>query len=793
MKYVRVAGLFTASGLIALLVATLFGQTTTSSPSTAQPAADGQAAASLGVARQAAPVNPPISPDLDTIRALRRAGLTDAAMSELRRWIQQNPKMAIPTDIKELLANLDDNGLDVARANRDVGLLDSARMSLQQWIQQHPKSPLPKDLANLLPGPIDNSLQVARAYKKTHLLDLAAAELQTWIQRHPESTVPDDLKDLLPGRFDVFSWWFRHHIAPSIVPVLEALGVLVLIVLILLRWVRIGRPFLVIGDFDSSGMDAAVGKRIAALVRQQLAAPRSASLSLTIATGPVEPTPVPAEITSGLSSAIPMAQTLSAVLRWASPKRVVTITGLVHPPGRRGVGVTLIAGENQRTSQSVTIWQRDFEPDVVPVPAGTDAAVVAAQQYDSLITPGATWLQFHMQNEYGSHKKSSFQTRDWRSRAAFEAGLRLEALNCKEAAQKMYLKALGHDPKNLAARVNMALLLPLSNIREQIELLKYVAKESKGQTGDSTYYSAAFSLAMALVVVKKNREARNVAKELVGQITIMQARFERTWIRKLFRSTDNSTLEKYLRVVAPSARVIAAALADEALPKDLDKWWPSTEFQYNLASYYSMREGKENLTTSLKHLEFAATLNQSKVASQATADAKNVFRNLSTSPRTRAGFAKIIAPPEASVAPPAAHSVLASLIVIGPERTAVLLSHGVATPTDLFVKCSTFTAAKALADSVGVKLPTLLRWARVAELTRLTNIQPAHINSLTLAGRDSLAAIRGVSPATLAVALQDWRSDTASPSADTINAWALEIMNTPSIVFQDSEINTNQQ
>jgi hypothetical protein len=61
------------------------------------------------------------TPDLDTVRVLRQAGLTDAAMSELRRWVQKNPEAAIPTDIKELLASLDDNALDVARASRDAG------------------------------------------------------------------------------------------------------------------------------------------------------------------------------------------------------------------------------------------------------------------------------------------------------------------------------------------------------------------------------------------------------------------------------------------------------------------------------------------------------------------------------------------------------------------------------------------------------------------------------------------------------------------------------------------------
>jgi tetratricopeptide (TPR) repeat protein len=779
MKYIRIAGLFTASGLMALLVATLFGQATTSSPITPHPAAANQTPSSAKATAQDADVNELGPPDLNTVRALRQAGLTDAAMSELRRWIQKNPKSGIPTDIKELLAGLDDNALDVARAYREAGLVDAARASLQFWIQQHPKNGVPQDLAGLLPGPIDGSLQLARAYKKTNSLEAAAAELQKWIQRHPESPVPADLKDLLPQRFDALWWKVRHILGSWIWPVLKGVAVLILLFLVLLRITHSFRPFLVIGDFEPSGLDATLGKRMAALVRQNLAEPRSARSSLLIASGPIEPIQLPAEITSELSSAVPMRQTLTALLRWVSPRPVVTIAGLLHPQGLRGVGVTLTIAENQRASHSVTLWQRNFEPDFAPVPVGTDSGL-AAQAFDVLITPSATWVQFQMQKAYGSTKKFSFQTLNWRSQADFEAGLRLTDLGRNEAAQTMYLRALGHDPKNFAARLNLALLLPPSNTREQIKQFRYVATKTKGQTDDSTYYSAAFSLAIVLTGLGKKEEASNIAKELTNQIAKDLAKFDRTGNRRFFKSTDNSAQENYLRLIAPSARVIAAALASAPLPRDLDHLWPSTEFQYNLACYYSM---VGRLFKSLEHLEFAASLNRSKVASQAAMDRNTVLSHVSRSPKTSARFATIITPLEPPVAP-AARSVLASLIVIGPERAAILASNGVISPADLIVKCSTFTAASALAASVGIKVDTILRWARVAELTRLPNIQPSHINALTLAGLDSLAALRGVMPNKITAVLQDWRSDAPTPSADTINVWSLEIMNTNSVVFQ---------
>ena len=867
MKYIRVAGLFTVSGLMALLLATLFGQATTSSPSIAQPAAANQTPSSATATAQDATVNALGSPDLDTVRALCQAGLTDAAMSELRRWVQKNPKAAIPIDIKDFLASLDDNALDVARANRDAGLLDEARASLKSWIQQHPKKSVPKDLAALLPGPIDNSLQLARAYKKTNSLEAAAAELQKWIQRHPESPVPADLEDLLPRRFDALLWTVRHSLGPWISPALKILGGLVLLVLVLLRWTPFCRPFLVIGDFESVGSDATLGKRIAALVRQQLAEPRSARSSLTIASGPVDPIQIPAEITSGLSSALPMAQTITALFRWVSPRRVITITGLLHPQGLRGAGITLTIAENQSASRSVTLWQQSFEPDFAPVPVGTDT-VVAAQTYDFLVAPSATWVQFHMQEGYGSRKEFSFQTRDWHSQANFDAGLRLTDLGRQQAAQVMYRRALARDPNNLAARLNLALFLPSSQISEpaktgdqpessespktgdqtgisdpakagdqptitgpaktgdqpgtlwrrawhgvlsinsrcrrwlksdpaktddqtgisdpaktgeqtgvskptevseQIKQLEYVVAETKKRSDDSTYYPAAFSLAMALVDAGDNERAKTVAQELDEKVTKGLAKI---------KSTDNSAHDNYLRIIAPSAHAIAAALASSPLPEGVDQLWPSTEFQYNLACYYSML-GKD-LISSIEHLEFAAFLDPSKVAAQAKKD--TALRNVRESPETASRFAKIVTLPGAPVAP--APSVLASLIVIGPERAAVLLSNAVVSPADLIVKCTTLAGASAVAAAVGVKLDTILRWARVAELTRLPNIQPSHINALTLGGLDSLAALRGVMPNKFGAVLQDWGSDAPTLSADTIGAWALEIMNTTSVVFQ---------
>jgi hypothetical protein len=349
MKQARVAAsMITAGGLLALLLNTLFGAP--ASPATQAPAASVQ---TPGPAAPAATTTPPAAPaNLDSVRALRRAGLTDAAVGELRRWIAQNPTTAIPADIVDLLRELDDASLDLARGYQKVGLLDAARTALQQWMQQHPKSAVPADLAGLLPGPADNSLEIARAYKSARQLDAASAELQRWIQKHPRESVPKDLWDLLPGRPDAFQWDVRHRWMPWFIAVLEALAVVVLLGMLVIRAVGIGQPYLVVGDIDGGAItNGAVGKALSASLRQQLAEPRVARsssstttgpraasrLSLSIATGAVEPVAIPAEVTSGLGPALPLAQVFGTLLRWASPWRVVTVTGILHAPGVRGV------------------------------------------------------------------------------------------------------------------------------------------------------------------------------------------------------------------------------------------------------------------------------------------------------------------------------------------------------------------------------------------------------------------------------------------------------------------------
>src|SRR6185295_7438018 len=146
--------------------------------------------------------------------------------------------------------------------------------------------------------------------------------------------VPDDLQDLLPGRLDTLQWKIRHFVMPWLVPLLGGLAVLALLILIGVRLVGIGRPSVVIADFGPGGDTPSLGPVLAASFRQQLAEPKGARSSLTIATGAIEPSSIPADVTTGLSLAIPMTQVLTSLFKWTTT-RIVTVSGVLHPPGPR--------------------------------------------------------------------------------------------------------------------------------------------------------------------------------------------------------------------------------------------------------------------------------------------------------------------------------------------------------------------------------------------------------------------------------------------------------------------------
>lgn len=785
MSNARIAGPYvTAGALSALLISALIGQLGTSSSAAAQPKPAPAAPASAARARSAADNEDPPA-NLDSVRLLRKAGLTDAAVAELRRWIKQNPAAPVPADIQSLVAELADTSLALAKAYLKVGLKEQAQASLLIWIQQHPNDDVPADLVPLLVPSIDESLRVVRANRSAHQLDAAVTELQQWVKDHPDQAVPEDLRELLPTGVERWWWWLRKWVLPVTVPVLAGLSLLIVLVLLLIRAFGLLPSQIVIEDFETTGTDAGLGKRLSVRLRQRIAEPNTATPSLRIASGAVVPDAIPADIASDLGSTAPLIKFAASALRWIQPSRLVNVSGVLHPTGPRGVGLTLIAAEGKSVSGSVTIWQQEFEPDFVRItPAVGEEAKTPSVAYDVLLPPAATWLRAHIRREYGKSEPGGNLETDWQALALFDAGLRASQQKDREdAARALYLGALNRDPHNLDAQLNLALLLPATETREKIRQLEAVAKASKLSPRQTTFYSAAFSLAMLLFDDQRPTEAAMVAGELVAEI-------DRT-LAALMKPTreqpgdEANALKAYLQLIGPSARVIAAAIRNEELPESLETEWPSVEFQYNLACYYSLRGDEPSLLRAIEHLEFAAALDRVRVVEFARAEANSVLTKVATSATTRDRFATLVArsEDEGPTAPSTPPSLLGAIDVIGQKRAEALAAQQIQAPADLLVACCELLKANALAASVSVELATVLRWARAAELMRLTSISAEQVNALVAAGYDSLASLRGIAPATVRAVFKDWGKAETPPPADTlVDAWAMEAMTMSSLV-----------
>jgi tetratricopeptide (TPR) repeat protein len=687
--------------------------------------------------------------------------------------------------------------LERAKALKDAGFRDAAVAELQRWIVATSTNSLPKEFAvlyDLLPTSLDN-LQRARVLRDSGQRAAAAVEVQKWLQVTGRSEIPypyEDLGSLLPGVPEAGQRLLHDVVLAWVVLLAEVLAGLIVLALLLLRLARVGRPYLVTSDFEAGDVDAALGRALSAHLRQALAQAQTltSGATLTMASGPIEPVALPADVISAVSKEVPLATAIDALIRWLSPWRIVTVSGWLHKLGDRGAGLTLTIAQGRTVAHSVTFWQADFEPDwrTASPPSTGPSPTAAPAPYYALVRPAVTWLQFTLHEDYGPAAAGPLVlegTSRWRSYACFLAGVSLANRGRTEAAAVMYEQALGLDAMNTGARLNLALQLKTrSNLTETISQLEWIVGHTARPLAESSFYSATFSLVMLLVEAGRRVEAAARARTLMRSIA--QARQERRQRLRRHQSADDPLLT-YLSVIEPSAGVMWAALAapDDDVANDTlaqllsDAWRPSLEFQYNLACYYSLKNGAQNLESALAHLAFASRLHARRVSTSAIDDL--TLANVRTNAGTQGRFHAICgaAAPDA----PTPRSTLALLTVMGTARADALVALGITTAADLIVTCATLQRAAFLAVQLEVSLETVLRWARVAELLRLSGITPAQVNTLTKAGADSLANLRGATPSTLGDLFADWQdAGIAAPAIGALDQWAIEINTMPALV-----------
>jgi hypothetical protein len=160
------------------------------------------------------------------------------------------------------------------------------------------------------------------------------------------------------------------------------------------RWAQ--PPRVEIADFNDDNLatgDPKLGKSLTALFREELSRKTQGNRlqTFSIASGPATPISIPADVSSKIPASASWITIIPSLIAWIHPARVISVTGVIHPRGLDGAGITLMMASGGRPPASSTLWQRHFDP--------TLKHQDAVSSYAGLAEPAAIWLLFHLGEE----------------------------------------------------------------------------------------------------------------------------------------------------------------------------------------------------------------------------------------------------------------------------------------------------------------------------------------------------------------------------------------------------------
>jgi hypothetical protein len=207
-----------------------------------------------------------------------------------------------------------------------------------------------------------------------------------------EQPVPEDLQYLSGGDFQ----WWRDKVARRLdrwarpageIFVISAL----LLVLLSLIWARFRVPRVEVTELDDANVGMTVGKSMTALLRDRTEHLSSNLLPrVGFVQGPAQAINLPATIVSAVPPSLSWVSGIPALFGNLHPRRVITVSGTLHPAGEKGAGVTISLRESNRVRFTSTLWQIDFDPGMPP-PKEKDPS-----GYHDLAEPAAIWLLFRL-------------------------------------------------------------------------------------------------------------------------------------------------------------------------------------------------------------------------------------------------------------------------------------------------------------------------------------------------------------------------------------------------------------
>lgn len=266
-----------------------------------------------------------------------------------------------------------------------------------------------------------------------------------------------------------------------------AVAVLVIVGFCLLAYaaaIRLLRPSLAIKPFVDTGVGAKVGSVVAALVEEQLVdlarkgQQSGDAYQLDLVVANVELLARDEHLATAVSGLadVPQLKVLVAVLSLVDRvfgRRSLVAEGELMPDGQKGSGLVLALYRHNELRARDAHWspsppQRRLLPHKKPADDSLDP-----EPYYRLAAPAASWVQFEAARSLSSHV--ALMTDHAESFRLLAKGLRLHRAERIEAAASAYARALGVDSGNVAALVNLALLLARyeRNYRAALTLLRH--------------------------------------------------------------------------------------------------------------------------------------------------------------------------------------------------------------------------------------------------------------------------------------------------------------------------------
>jgi tetratricopeptide (TPR) repeat protein len=236
-----------------------------------------------------------------------------------------------------------------------------------------------------------------------------------------------------------------------------AIGAFVAIVLVLvnllarLPWFkshwpisRIRRPTVSVESFGDTGLkDQKLGVGVAALVRERVEA-GSVGSALKVVSGTATTEETWIDRVSEIGEQGKIAAAAIGLLVSLLPRQNVKVSGELQPSAEpAGAGASVELYRKLQSTGSTSFWAAQFQ---LPIGEGVGTA-------QRLAVPVAAWVSHMVTTQTEGTAMGSSDSTSW---AFFKAGVERQGEGDVDAAQKLYLEALTHDPWNYGALRNLA-------------------------------------------------------------------------------------------------------------------------------------------------------------------------------------------------------------------------------------------------------------------------------------------------------------------------------------------------